>query len=216
MPTDNDTPDREGQVVELLRAAAAGERAPDALHARVAALRRQAPAGAQRRLPPRPTLVLTRVAMPVAAAVAAVIVLALGGGAGAPSIAQAAALGVRPPSMAAPTPDPSAPAKLLSAKVGNLQFPNWQADGGWHSVGQRHDHVGNRAVTTVYYSAGTTEIAYSIVSQPTLPGLKHANPYETIWRQGRVTVVWEEDGHTCLLSGTGISPARLWQLASVH
>jgi hypothetical protein len=215
MSTDNDTPEREKQVVELLRAAAASERAPDWLHARVATMRDEAAAAPRRRLLPRPAFNIARFALPTAAGVAA-LVIALGGGAGAPSIAQAAALGTRGPTAPAPAPDPSAPAKLLSAKVGNLHFPNWQADGGWRSVGQRHDQAGNRAVTTVYYSAGRTEIAYSIVAQPKLPGLKHAEPYETIWRHGRVTVAWEEDGHTCLLSGTGISPARLWQLASIR
>ena len=216
MSADSNTPERENQVVELLRAAAASERAPDSLHARIATMRSDAAGAPRRRRLPSPAFNIARFALPSAAAGIAALVLALGGGAGAPTIAQAAALGARGPSAAAPAPDPSAPAKLLSAKVGKLHFPNWQADGGWRSVGQRHDHAGDRTVTTVYYSAGGTEIAYSIVSQPKLPGLTRAEPYETIWRQGRVTVVWEEAGHTCLLSGTGMSPARLWQLASIR
>lgn len=153
--------------------------------------------------------------MPAAAAGAAALVLALGGSVGAPSIAQAAALATRAPSASAPPADPSDSTKLLAARVGSLHFPNWRAAGGWRATGQRFDHLGNRTVRTVYYAAGSSRVGYSIVSSPALPGLDtHGEPYATMWRHGRSTVIWEEAGHTCLLSGTGISPARLWQLAS--
>lgn len=214
MTTDHDTPDRERQVVELLRAAAASERAPARLHARIAALRDQARAGTRRGPLPRPSLVLTRFAMPAAAAAAAVIVLALGSGAGAPSIAQAAALGARAPSAPAPTPDPSAPQRLLSARVGDLSFPNWQSEGGWRSTGQRRDRLGDRRVTTVFYAHGKQRIAYSIVSAPALAGLNtHGEPYATLGQHGRTVIVWEERNHTCVLSATGIAPYELWRLA---
>ena len=154
--------------------------------------------------------------MPALAAAAAAIVLALGGGAGAPSIAQAAALGTRAPTSPAPKPDPGDPSQLLSAQVGSLHFPNWQV-GGWRSVGARRDHVGDREATTVYYSSGTTEVAYSILSSPTLRDLQtHGEPYATVLQHGRTTVVWEEAGHTCLLSATGFSPMQLWQLATLR
>ena len=215
MSPNNDSPDREQHVADLLRAAAQAERAPHALHARIAEMREHSGAHARARRRRRPSLIFARVAMPATAAVAAVLVLALGGGAGAPSIAQAAALGTLRPAAPAPGPDPSAPSKLLTAKVGTLHFPNWSSAGGWRSIGQRHDHVGNRTATTVYYATGSTRIAYSIVSSPALTGPKSSgDPYSTIWRRGRITVVWREGGHTCLLSGTGISAARLWRLAS--
>lgn len=215
MPTDHDTPDRERQVVELLRAAAASERAPGSLHARIAALRGPAPAGTRRRPLPRPGLVLTRVAMPAAAAAAAVVVLAFGSGAGAPSIAQAAALGARAPSAAAPTPDPSAPARLLSARVGDLHFPNWQTNAGWRSIGQRRDRLGDHSVTTVFYAHGTQRVAYSIVAAPALAGLNtHGGSYATLRQHGRTVIAWEERNHTCVLSATGIAAYELWRLAS--
>ena len=214
MATDNHTPEPQKRVAELLRAAAQNERAPESLHARIAAMRDESEPARQPRRPRG--FVLARLAMPMAAAAAAVIVLALGGGAGAPSIAQAASLGTRSPTAPAPAPDRSHPTQLLSAEVGTLHFPNWQAAAGWRSVGQRHDHVGNRSATTVYYASGATEVAYSIVSSPTLSGLRTQNgePYGTIAQNGRTTVVWEEARHTCLLSARGMSPVQLWQLAT--
>lgn len=211
MASENDTSDRERRVAHLLRVAAETERAPQSLHARVTALK--APAAPRRRRPRlrRPAWI----ALPTAAAIVAALVVALGGGAGAPSLAQAAALGTRPATAPAPTTDPRDPAKLLSARVGTLHFPNWQAAGGWQPTGRRVDHIGNRSATTVYYATGSSHVAYSIVSAPALPGLKTGGePYATMWSHGRVTVIWEESGHTCLLSGAGISAARLWQLAS--
>jgi hypothetical protein len=156
------------------------------------------------------------------AAVAAVVALVVAlGGAGAPSLAQAAALANLPPVAAAPATDPSDPGKLLTAKVGTLHFPNWESNGGWRAVGRRFDHIGNRTATTVYYSNGSSRAVYSIVSSPTLP-IKRAlvvtslppQTYTTISRNGRTTVVWQESGHTCLLTGSrGMSATRLWQLA---
>lgn len=215
MNADNDNTARQNQVAELLRAAAQSERAPASLHAQIAAMRAQPAAGQDRRR--RSPFVLARVAMPAAAALAAALVLLLGGGAGAPSIAQAAALATRAPVASPPATDPSDPSKLLTARVGTLHFPNWQGAGGWHAVGQRVDHIGNRTATTVYYSVGTRQVVYSIVSSPALTGAKSSGePYATLWHHGRVTVIWRKDGHTCLLSGSGISPAGLWHLASTR
>lgn len=223
MTSENDIPEREQQVANLLRTAAQSERAPESLHARVAALKDERARTPRRTLLPRPAFNFVRIAMPTAAAGAAALVLALGGGAGAPSIAQAAALATRAPSAPAPAMDPSDPAKLLTAKVGTLHFPNWQAAAGWRAVGERHDHLGNRAVTTVYYAAGSSRVAYSIVSSPTLrlkDGLilqSRPPQYQysaTLSQDGRTTVIWVESGHTCLLTGpSGMSAARLRQLA---
>jgi hypothetical protein len=213
MAPDPDKPNREEQVVSLLHEAAQRDRAPESLRREVAALRERA--GRPRRVPglSRPALGAISFGMPAVCAAVIGLVLALGG-AGAPSIAQAAAIGSRKPSAPAPALQPGAPS-YLSARVGRLRFPNWQDQGGWRSVGERRDTLGNRAVTTVYYAAHGGRIAYSIVSSPVLGGLKTSGePYETMWRHGRVVVVWQEHDHTCLLSGTGISAARLWHLAS--
>ncbi len=224
MAPDNDTPDRERQVVALLRAAQS-ERAPESLHAQIRAMQERATATPRRRLQGWPAFNFIRLALPTTAAAAAALVLALGGSAGAPSIAQAAALATRAPTAPAPAADPSDPSKLLTAKMGTLHFPNWQSAGGWHAVGERHDKVGNRTATTVYYATGSSRVVYSIVSSPTLhmkpdtvvlPSSPLQTQYgATMWHHGRATVVWEEAGHTCLLTGSrGMSAAKLWQLAS--
>lgn len=213
--------DREDRVASLLRRAAERERAPEALHARIAALRAApagtAPAGAAPGARPRrgPLLGLAGAAASAAAALAVALALVIGGGAASPTLAQAAALAGRGSVAAAPGPDPRAPAKLLSAHVGNLHFPNWRAHGGWRAVGRRRDELGNRTATTVYYETAGRRIAYSIVSAPAIPGLRtHGEPYATIWRGGRTFVIWEQRAHTCLLSGHGISAQSLWRLAS--
>jgi hypothetical protein len=117
--------------------------------------------------------------------------------------------------LAAPAPDPKAPETLLSARVGDLQFPNWQNDGGWRSSGARTDVIGNRTVKTVFYSANGHRIAYSIVSAPALAGLNtHGERYATLSQNGRTVIVWEEQDHTCVLSAIGIAAPRLWKLAA--
>lgn len=223
MASDDNNRNREQQVADLLRTVAERERAPESLQAQISAMRQRAATAPRRTLLPRPAFNFVRLAMPVAAAAVAAIVLTLGGGAGAPSIAQAAALATRAPTAPAPPADPSEPAKLLSAKVGALHFPNWQRAGGWRAVGQRHDALGNRRVTTVYYELGGRRVVYSILSSPTLRlnselVLQSRPPvYVTaaaLTHAGRTTVIWTESGHTCLLTGPrGMSAAELWHLA---
>ena len=215
MNADHELPEREQRVANLLRSAAQSERAPESLHARVASMRAQAARPRSRR--PRwlrSPLGYVSIATPTLSAGVVALLLALGGGAGAPTLAQAAALGTRAPSAPAPALDPAAPQRLLSASVGTLHFPNWQATGGWRSVGVRHDQLGNRTVTTVYYAAGAHEVAYSIVSSPALSGSGATEPYTTMSRHGRTVVIWREQGHTCILSAAGLSAAQLWALAA--
>ncbi|HEX3615212.1 MAG TPA: hypothetical protein VHU61_01655 [Solirubrobacteraceae bacterium] len=215
MASENDIPEREQQVVNLLRAAALSERAPERLQTHVSALKERSAQRPRRNPLPRRAFNLMRFGMPTAAAGIAALVLALGGGAGAPSLAQAAALATRAPTSPAPATDPSDPAKLLTAKVGTLHFPNWRSFGGWRAVGERVDQIGDRTATTVYYSNGSSRIGYSIVSSPKLAGLKTGDePYATMSNHGRTTVIWEQAGHTCLLTGSGISAVSLWRLAS--
>jgi hypothetical protein len=214
MTTDNDTPEREQQVMRMLHQAAQTERAPATLRAEIGSLRTQAASRRRRRagfrLPVRYAGALAGVT-----AIVVALVTTLGGGAIGPSIAQAAALAARGPVLAAPGPDPAAPSKLLAAHVGDLQFPNWESQGGWRSAGKRVDQIGNRSVTTVYYTANGHKIAYSIVSAPALSGLHtHGDRYATLSKDGRTVIVWEEDNHTCLLSAVGVSAPQLWKLAA--
>jgi hypothetical protein len=220
MKPDNDIPDREAKVVQLLQAAARSERAPASLRAQLGTIRTRAGARRGLRLPQpalrRPVLRYTSLAATALAAAVVALVVTLGGGAANPSIAQAASLALRPPAAPAPAPDPRAPTSLLTARVGDLHFPNWQRAGGWRSVGERTDALANRTVTTVYYASGSRRLVYSIVSSPTLAGLRTGGePYASLREHGRTVVVWEERGHTCLLSAAGISARHLWQLAAL-
>jgi len=229
--SDERDPDREARVAQLLNQAARSERAPASLRAAVEAQREQASEGGRgsaRRGGARTGRVRPGSAWPGAglamrygslatAAIAAVVialVLTLGGAATGPSVAQAAALAVRGPAAPAPLPDPAAPASLLNVRVGDLQFPNWEHDGGWRSNGQRRDRLGSRTVTTVYYWNAGRQLAYSIVSLPRLSG-RHARgePYATFRQHGRTVIVWTERNHTCVLSAAGMTAPSLWHLA---
>ena len=220
MPEEPDNRNREQQVVSLLQAAARTERAPQSLRAQVEATRERAAVGRRRRATPRPAFRFLGAGTTAVAATVVALVLALGG-AGAPSLAQAAAIANLRPAAPAPAGDPSDPTRLLTARVGTLHFPNWEAAGGWRAVGQRFDHIGNHTATTVYYANRSARVVYSILSSPALavkatvvsPSVP-TQTYTTLARQGRTTVVWQESGHTCLLTGSrGMSAAQLWQLA---
>ena len=147
--------------------------------------------------------------------VAAALLVTLGGGSSAaPSLGQVAALSGRGPAGPAPRPLPSASTTLLTAAVGSLHFPNWQADGGWRSSGERTDTVEGRTVKTVFYTHGGMRLGYSIVASPALAGSPASSSTYTVLQNGsRVTVVWTVAGHTCTLTGTGSNAEALWHLA---
>jgi len=214
MAPDQDIPEREQRVVDLLTQASLSTRAPADLRAQVEALR-EAPAKPSR--PPRMGgLGSWRVgfAGAMAVAVAALVITLSGGSTTAPSLARVAALSGRGPAGPAPGPLASASTTLLTAAVGDLHFPNWHSDGGWQASGERMDTVGGRAVTTVYYTDAGTRLAYSIVASPALSGSPTgSNQYTVLQKGSRVTVIWTDKGHTCTLSGTGTNAESLWSLA---
>jgi hypothetical protein len=216
MAQDEQIPEREERVMRMLQQAAQTERAPATLRAEIGVIRTEKASRRGRRVSfGLPARYASGGLVAVVAVVVALVATLGGGGVGGPSIAQAAALGAREPVLAAPAPDPKAPETLLSARVGDLQFPNWQNDGGWRSSGARTDVIGNRTVKTVFYSANGHRIAYSIVSAPALAGLNtHGEHYATLSQNGRTVIVWEEQNHTCVLSAVGIAAPRLWKLAA--
>ena len=214
MTPDRDIPEREQHIVDLLTQARVSTRAPDALRAQVGALR-------ENRARPRSStrwagLASLRVGVAALASlvVAALVITLSGGSTAAPTLAQVAALSGRGPAGPAPGPLPSAQTTLLTASVGRLHFPNWRARGGWHSSGQRTDKIDGRAVRTVFYTHGSTRLAYSIVASPVVSGSPAANDsYTVVQRRSRVTVVWVDQGHTCALTGVGADAEALWSLA---
>jgi anti-sigma factor RsiW len=186
--------------------AAAEERAPSALRARLELAR-----------DPRPSRVRTRrawTAIPAAAAAAAaVVVLTVGGGPGAPTVASAATLAFRTPLHPAGQATGST---LRWPTAGELVFPDWARRFGFVAVGARGDRIDGRAATTVFYQRAEQRIAYTIVSGSPLsagtsmrPATWEGTRLSSFKAHGRAVVTWLREGHTCVLSG---SPTLLGQL----
>jgi anti-sigma factor RsiW len=199
--------ERERRVVAVLHEARSRDRAPAALRARIEADRRSRGAPVAARIRAGWTAA-TAGAVAVLAVALALIIPA--GSAVAPSIAQAAELGLRAPTQ----PPPSVEGPLLTQRVGDLAFPSW-TQFGLRPVGQRVDRVNGRRIVTVYYAAGGRRVAYTIVAGPELrppkgPGIGQGGyVFHTFALHGQAVVTWRELGHTCILSGAGVAPARL-------
>jgi hypothetical protein len=201
-------------AAERLAAAMAEVRAPASLRARMATT------GAKRGTPPlRRRWPLAAGLAAAAAGIAVVLVLVVGGTAGAPSLAEAASLGLRPPDRPAPPP---AGATLLRADQDGVPFPRWGAKFGWVAVGERKGTVKGRSATTVYYRNPRTgaRAAYTILGGHALKDPEGApesdikgTDFYLPTVNGRRIVTWQRQGHTCVLQGT--APAlKLLQLAS--
>jgi hypothetical protein len=207
--------DRQLRALSAVRGVAGAERAPARLRARIEAERPAWRSTARRRL------VYGCGVAGVVAAVALALALVLPAGTpGAPSVSEAAGLAALGPVSAAPGPDPRAPDTRLTQNVERVYFPNWSLSLGWNAVGQRIDRLAGRRTVTVYYHGHGTTIAYTIVS-----GSRLAKPAATIVRvngrwlrtlslNGRLIVTWRLDGHTCILSGAGVTARVLESLAS--
>jgi hypothetical protein len=154
------------------------------------------------------------------ALLAAVLLTAPSGIPGAPSISQAAALGLRGPQATAPAPDRSAPGGRLNRSLEGVYFPNWWPRFGWRAIGQREDRIDGRLALTVYYANGRGQLAYTIVSAPALlappAALAQVNGIEfrTFAISGREVVTWRRAGHTCVLSGHSVTASEMRQLAA--
>lgn len=157
-------------------------------------------------------------ALATSAALAALLLILLlpGGAPGAPSLSQAATLALRGPAM--PAPSRSAGYKL-NQSVGELYFPDWTRLFGWRAAGQRIDHLDGKLAVTVYYSRGGQWIAYTILATPPLhrsgttmhvDGLQ----LDSFTSRGRHVVSWRQAGHTCILSGAGVTARELAGLAA--
>lgn len=217
--TGKSDPELERRVVAALHRVALSERAPAGLRARIEADRPRAAAAARRRM----TVYGAALAGATAVVLALIVLLLPAGTPGGPSISEAAAIAVRGPSGPAPGPDPRSPIARLQQSVGRVYFPNWAYQGlGWAAVGQRSDQVRGRRMITVYYQNRGTQIAYTIVSGPGLPVpagpvvRKGDERLRTLSVDGRLVVTWRRAGHTCVLSGMGVTADQLQQLATSH
>jgi len=178
-------------------------------------------ARAGRAAPPR-----RRPALVVAAALCAMAVaLAVGlatVGSSAPTVADAAALALRPPTLGAPHGNVGH--ALPDLRAAGLPYPYWEDEFGWKAIGVRHDHIAGRSATTVFYRRGDRSIGYTIVSGPFLSVPSGATsrvtadgtPVTLMQLNGRTVAVWPRHGHTCILSATGVPGQVLVDLAAWH
>lgn len=207
--------DRERRVVEMVHRANATEHAPAQLRARIEAQRPSARVRVRRRVG-----YASAFAAALAAVVLGLVLVLPGGSPGAPSVSEAAALAALGPTHPAPAPDPSAPNVKLGRDVQDVYFPNWQRNFGAHAMGQRDDVLGDRAAVTVFYSWHGKRLVYTIVGLPALaepkgqPTGRNGVEYRTLKLNDGFVVTWRRDGHTCVLSGRGVSPAVLLKLAA--
>jgi hypothetical protein len=203
------------QAVAVLRQAVASTDAPLGLRERLESDRKRLAAPRRRR----------RIfGIATAGALAAVAVLAvmvgLSSGPGAPTVAEAAALAAKPPTAGAPAPDPGTP-QLLDISQSGVAFPDWGRRFHWKAVGSRTDRLNGRATTTVFYRNGAKKIAYTIVSGKALDDpdnyaqitLQNV-PLKVFPNAGSKGVTWLRSGHSCVMSGEGVTTAKMLELAS--
>jgi hypothetical protein len=218
------TEDEQRHVAELVRSFDAP--APESLHRRVESLvatrrGRHFTRRAGRRRPFSRPLGLASAGALAAAVVAIAIAVGLGGGSSAPSLRQAAAPTLRAATLPAP-PESGAHHAQLAAAVDGVPFPYWGERFGWRTTGARSDRIDGRMVTTVFYAdAAGRRIGYAILAGTPAPRLsggaiawRHGMPYRLLSENGTSVVVWQRDGHLCVLSGHGVSGATLLRLAS--
>ena len=153
------------------------------------------------------------------AAVALAVALALPDtGPAGPTVVQAAQLAKLAP--AEPDAIPGSP-KPLEATAFGLSYPDWGPGFGWQATGVRRDQVQGREAVTVFYEKAGRRIGYTILAGPPLAPAEGAEPARRggkalrHLRDGRwVVVSWQRGPHTCVLSGQGVSPDVLLDLAA--
>jgi hypothetical protein len=152
----------------------------------------------------------------LAALAAVVLVLVgLGGGSSAPSVDDAVALALAPPTASAPAVDPTN-MHLVRAQIGGITFPNYSyAWPKWKTAGVRRDRISGRDATTVLYRGPRGDVGYTIVDGTPLnppSGSRHVRAggvdLSVLRRDGATVVTWQRDGHTCVLAGRGAGVER--------
>jgi hypothetical protein len=213
-----DSPELAAQLAEQRRAimaiSALDDRAPMGLREQVERTRERS--GPRRRRAKRYGLAgaLTTAAACVAVALAVIV----GTGASGPTLSQAAAFTVRPATGPAPTHSFDG---TLNLDVGGVPYPYWKQDYGWTATGSRVDKIHGRNATTVFYRKGKWRIGYTIVTgKPvSVPGaasviFRRGTRFRSVPLNGNTVITWERRGHSCILSGAGVSRAQLLKLAS--
>jgi hypothetical protein len=204
----------QARLGEAIRSTASAVRAPRRLHDEVAAQRLRL---ATRRR------VAGAVAATAATALAALLALAqAGGGTQSPTIAEAAAVALREPALAAPARDPRAPA-FLRASSGGVAFPDYTQSGlGWRADGLLRTRRGGHEIVAVSYTRATAgRVGYAIVGGAPLRATKDAatvvrdGSRYAVSRDGAMQIVsWQRGGRTCVLASRDASAQALLRLAS--
>jgi hypothetical protein len=144
-----------------------------------------------------------------------------GGSSSALSLRQAAAPTLRAATLPAPRESETDHAQVAAA-VDGVPFPYWGERFGWHTTGARNDQLDGRTVTTVFYAnVDGRRIGYAILAGSPAPQIRGGViawrggvSYRLLNENGASVVVWQRDGHLCVLSGNGVSSATLLRLAS--
>jgi hypothetical protein len=120
----------------------------------------------------------------------------------------------------APAPRERAHTDSLVAAVGNVHFPYWAESLGWRSTGARHDTLGGRSVTTVFYAHGQARVGYAIYAVPSPRSSDGAvrtqdgTAYHVLSSNGTAIISWLRSGHLCVMSSRRASVADLIRLAA--
>ena len=82
------------------------------------------------------------------------------------------------------------------------------------------DKVGGRTATTVFYAKGDKRVGYTIVSgkglsvpSSSVSTLRNGVNIRSLKLGDTTVVTWQRKGHTCILSGRGVSRDDLLKLA---
>jgi hypothetical protein len=213
-PDDDDLAER-GR--ELVAAAVAETQAPLALRERLETQRERAqPARRRRRIGIAGSLAA------IGAAVAAALVISLNGAGGTPSVLATVQLAGGGPTLPAPKVD-AGNRNLLDAELDGVPFPEWNAKFRWRATGARRDEIEGRPATTVFYDnprgarAAYTILGGAAIDPPQGARTVHKNGFELhVLRRGmQQVVVWDRNGHTCVMSAPASVPEeRLIALAA--
>jgi hypothetical protein len=221
MSDENDTPLTEEELAlarkgeERIAAAVADVRAPQSLRESIERDRERA-AETRERAPfwRRHRWGLATAGTAAVALVAIAIALQTGGDNNAdPSLTKVYSAARLDPTNAAPAPGGGDP-PVLDAKVGALEFPDWQQKFGWKAVGRRNNDLSGRPVTTVYYrNPDGARLGYAVVAGHPLGGrpagreVRHkGNTYHVARGAKRTTVTWTQQGHTCVIAAPSAVP----------
>jgi hypothetical protein len=205
--------ERQRSAVAALRAV--DLEAPAGLRQRIEAERRSPSAPVRRR-----RLAIGGALAGAAAAVALTLALVAPWGSGGPTVVEAAQLSELPATQASVPVDPANP-KLLAANVAGVPFPNLHAEFVWHQAGSRSDDLGGRRTRTVFYERAGQRIGYTILPGDPIdpPGgarqtVENGVRLRTTREPAGAIVTWLRGGHTCVLSGSGVSAKDLREVAA--